>query len=562
MIREIKMGFRFRQSVRLFPGVRVNFSLSGMSVSAGIPGMRLNVGTRRSTLTMGIPGTGLSYVHSLSSGTRHQDEATTEPRLEHQPEAPPSTPSPAKESLQGEIRSAEIATLTSPDLAGLKQLINEAASQKRMLEPDWNNALKERLKTWKKLRRREQFPLSVFAGWTVPKAQTAFAVADEEALKVASALAASEIKISVEFDEQTWAAWERVVTAHRAMSLSTRTWDVTSSVATDQIKERTIASNAISRTLVALRPTRDAIVSTNHGGLCFENANGGDLNLFPGFLLIREKSASDYALVDMREINVQAMTIKFIENEDLPLDAKIVGSTWAKANKDGSPDRRFKENHQIPIVSYGKIYFTSSSGIFEGYLLSRSDAALEFGFAMQAFQMAMRGQASNPKDVFAADDESNQIDPAQRLPQLPEVRGAYETIVIPVAMAAGFSFFQPLAQQAEMSSPTNNAAHQTAATNSTKFIPAQKIDVASSQPTSEPQQIVRSLAAQTALERMVTVSGANLRSGPDRNAPSLRVIKAGTILVILDRNGSWARVGDGQSEPWGWVHMSLLKKQM
>lgn len=39
------MGLRFRRSVRLAPGVRLNFSRSGTSLSLGVPGATLNIGT-------------------------------------------------------------------------------------------------------------------------------------------------------------------------------------------------------------------------------------------------------------------------------------------------------------------------------------------------------------------------------------------------------------------------------------------------------------------------------------------------------------------------------------
>lgn len=57
------MGLRFRKSVSLFPGVRLNFGTTGMSISAGVPGFRKTVHTSgRVTTTVGIPGTGLYYV--------------------------------------------------------------------------------------------------------------------------------------------------------------------------------------------------------------------------------------------------------------------------------------------------------------------------------------------------------------------------------------------------------------------------------------------------------------------------------------------------------------------
>jgi hypothetical protein len=55
------MGFRFRKSVKLAPGVRLNFSKSGVSTSLGGPGATVNFGKRGTRHTVGVPGTGMSF---------------------------------------------------------------------------------------------------------------------------------------------------------------------------------------------------------------------------------------------------------------------------------------------------------------------------------------------------------------------------------------------------------------------------------------------------------------------------------------------------------------------
>lgn len=52
------MGLRFRRSFRLAPGVRINFSGSGASLSVGPRGASMNFGSRGTFLNTGIPGTG------------------------------------------------------------------------------------------------------------------------------------------------------------------------------------------------------------------------------------------------------------------------------------------------------------------------------------------------------------------------------------------------------------------------------------------------------------------------------------------------------------------------
>ncbi|MBK3799328.1 DUF4236 domain-containing protein [Azospirillum brasilense] len=56
------MSVRFRKSIRLFPGVRLNLSGGRVSTTIGIPGASLNLGLDgQAHMTLGIPGTGLSY---------------------------------------------------------------------------------------------------------------------------------------------------------------------------------------------------------------------------------------------------------------------------------------------------------------------------------------------------------------------------------------------------------------------------------------------------------------------------------------------------------------------
>lgn len=55
------MAFRFRKSVRIAPGVRLNFSRSGVSTTLGGRGVSVNLGRRGTRVTAGLPGTGLSF---------------------------------------------------------------------------------------------------------------------------------------------------------------------------------------------------------------------------------------------------------------------------------------------------------------------------------------------------------------------------------------------------------------------------------------------------------------------------------------------------------------------
>lgn len=63
------MGLRYRKSIKLGKGVKLNLSKSGPSLSVGTKGLRYTVGTKKSTATVGIPGTGIYYTKSKSHST-------------------------------------------------------------------------------------------------------------------------------------------------------------------------------------------------------------------------------------------------------------------------------------------------------------------------------------------------------------------------------------------------------------------------------------------------------------------------------------------------------------
>lgn len=63
------MGFRFRKSFKIAPGVRVNLGKKSVGISAGVKGARVSVNSSgRVTKSVGIPGTGISYVKTSKIG--------------------------------------------------------------------------------------------------------------------------------------------------------------------------------------------------------------------------------------------------------------------------------------------------------------------------------------------------------------------------------------------------------------------------------------------------------------------------------------------------------------
>ncbi|MBI3245100.1 MAG: DUF4236 domain-containing protein [Deltaproteobacteria bacterium] len=60
------MGFRFFKRLNILPGVQLNLSKSGGSVSVGPRGAKMTLGTSGGRMTFGLPGTGLFYTTNFS----------------------------------------------------------------------------------------------------------------------------------------------------------------------------------------------------------------------------------------------------------------------------------------------------------------------------------------------------------------------------------------------------------------------------------------------------------------------------------------------------------------
>lgn len=91
------MGFRFRQVLRVIPGLRLNMSKSGVSASLGVQGTTVNLGKRGIRGTVGIPGSGVSYSKLLlrsggdgSSSASAVAESETTSERENNPDRSPT----------------------------------------------------------------------------------------------------------------------------------------------------------------------------------------------------------------------------------------------------------------------------------------------------------------------------------------------------------------------------------------------------------------------------------------------------------------------------------------
>jgi hypothetical protein len=107
--------------------------------------------------------------------------------------------------------------------------------------------------------------------------------------------------------------------------------------------------------------------------------DGKSCYFFPDCVLIEENKR--FGAVRYETIRTAIRDQRMIMPSS-PYDATVVGQTWKYVNKNGSPDRRYKDNMQMPICLFEEIGMVSDSG-FKGLLqISKYGVSKAFGSAV------------------------------------------------------------------------------------------------------------------------------------------------------------------------------------
>ena len=84
------------------------------------------------------------------------------------------------------------------------------------------------------------------------------------------------------------------------------------------------------------------------------------LVVLPGHYIIVDKY--ELAVIETGDLVVSSEDIKYAETEGLPSDTSVLSRTWKYVNKDGSKDKRYKDNEEIPICNYKMLRVENGSG--------------------------------------------------------------------------------------------------------------------------------------------------------------------------------------------------------
>jgi len=177
----------------------------------------------------------------------------------------------------------------------------------------------------------------------------------------------------LEYDLQGEAAlrYEQLREAFKRLAQCARIWRIDAAGQTDDWKRHAGAGTVVNRSLALPYFGLPPRVQTNVEAPVLPAGNQR-LYFYPDQVFVFEGSrVGAVAYADLRAVT---STSEFREDEQVPGDAQVVGSTWRYVNKKGGPDRRFGDNREIPIVRYGGLELTSGGGMRLWYQCSQQDA--------------------------------------------------------------------------------------------------------------------------------------------------------------------------------------------
>lgn len=371
------MALKFRRRQKIFPGFYLNFSRTGISTTIGPRGFNVNIGQKGAYLNTGIPGSGI-YDRKRIGGNNKSTSSNSQENFDFTNELEPIYYLPTK--LEGEIKSNETNSLTSNGLADLKETLLNAYQEKLSIDKEILE-IEEKVKKSKTLKLISQI---LIIGLFIEKPKKNYLEKKLYLEELKKQSLECNVSIEIEIEKDIKNLYHSLLERFERLTSCYKIWDKTTSISNDD--NRSVAQSSISRELTNLSLKKIEFINADFQAFYFKNLNGSDIYLYPAFAVLYDDK-DNFGIVDLNELALKFNLIGFLEEEEVPIDTKIIDHTWAKTNKNGSADKRFVGNYEIPIVEYAEIEFTSKTGVNEIFMFSNTNKTSDFIEAYKAYTL-------------------------------------------------------------------------------------------------------------------------------------------------------------------------------
>ena len=339
------MALRFRKSINLGGGFRINLSKAGVGYSWGVPGYRVTKtasGKVRSTYS--IPGTGISYVNERRNGKKTEPHSAIKPMK--------ITPQDALV----DINSADIQEFQPAEYQDLTNKISKTIKINRIS--------------------------TILICFIIFAAQPLFLIVGIAGIVLKVVVHVyGKIELDYELDDYKKEAHNLRIKKWTSLNENKKMWQITQSAVVTNKKVNAGAGRNINRIPFKFSTLKPFYLKVNADILMMRLKKETLIFLPDKILIVRGLKVG---AVDYDQVSIRVSDVRFIESGIVPKDAQIVDHTWQYVNKNGSPDKRFKNNRQRPVCLYGVILITSPSGLNVEIQCSSHEKAKNFNYSIGA----------------------------------------------------------------------------------------------------------------------------------------------------------------------------------
>lgn len=539
------LPFYIRKSVSAGP-FRFNFSKSGVGASVGVKGLRIGTGPRGHYIHAGRGG--LYYRATL--GRAGQGRPSTSSLKQS---AAPQAKFGNDDVAMIEIDSGDVVNMRDESFSELLDEINSKAKQTRM---------------------------SVAFLWIVlaTGAIASLATGGLGLLLCVAALPAwgigkwldsyrrtSVLYYDLEGDAET--AYRRLVEGFDGLIGCAAKWHIEAGGAVRSLtawKRSAGASHLVDRKATTLAYKLPAVIKSNVTPPAL-NVGGQVMFFMPDIVLVQD--GSRIGAVNYPDLNVRWQDSRFIEIERVPSDATIVGHTWKHPNKNGGPDRRFRDNRQIPICLYDAMHLTSKSGVNE--LLEFSKPGVAAAFADGCWKLAALPRERKGELPPASTNEAYDVVPVAanarkrspiKVAMLTVLGVSLSILLLAVIFGSDRKMSDTglsLAQSEDVSSTATQAESEVAPTEAIASDPIRQVrevaatDAVQSEPVS--MEDVENASIR------YTKTAVNLREGPSTKFSVITVVPKGVGVSVVEVKGAWSQVRVNENTT-GWMANSTISE--
>lgn len=352
------MGFRVRKSINLGGGFRINLSKSGIGYSWGTKGYRVSRTARGTTRrTYSIPGTGISWVDE--SGGRNRSRNNRRGNTRRQNNRQPSQPTP-RQNAQEIYNQAPTRTIESADIEQFKEAEEGTISDalERTIRLNWIGTL---------------MILGVLLVGVHP---ALFILPIVGIIMKIAAHTVGRVNLEYTFDPEKQDEHNRRIGAWQLLAEGDKEWQVLTEQFNTNRKVNAGAGRNLNRKVCKIQKGHPYYISTNVDAIQIILANKERLIILPDKVFFVRKRK--IGMIDYSDFRISVSSVRFVETDPIPKDAQVVGQTWQYVNQNGTPDRRYKNNRQIPVCQYGQVFLRSSSGLNVELQISNIQNARDF----------------------------------------------------------------------------------------------------------------------------------------------------------------------------------------